>query len=107
MYKFLVILIFLFVSVLTVFAFIIYPSLGLLMTPNVNDLKTITDEIGSRRKRNGMKLDINYKEGKCVCKDKEQCWKEYYELGSKVTVKKRIPILKDLDMWDVSEHLYL
>jgi len=94
-------------TVLTVFAFVIYPSLGLLMTPEVNDIRTITDEVGSRRKKNGSKFDVDSKEGKCVCKDKEQCWKKYYELGKDVSVKKRIPVLKDLDMWDVSEHLYL
>lgn len=94
-------------TVLMIFAFIIYPSLGRFMTPNVNDMETITDDVGSRRKKNGMKLDVHFKEGNCACKDKKQCWKEYYELGREVAVKKRIPVLKDLDMWDVSEHLYL
>lgn len=78
-----------------------------MMTPDIDDMRTITDEVGSRRKKNGMKFEVCSTEGECVCKDKENCWKEYYDLGGDVGVKKRIPVLKDLNMWDVSDHLYL
>ncbi|CAG9769200.1 unnamed protein product [Ceutorhynchus assimilis] len=96
-----------FLTVLAIFAFLIYPSLGLLMTPDIDDLQTITDEVGSRRKKNGMKLHTTPIKGDCVCKDKENCWKEYYELRSEEAIQKKIPVVKDLDIWDVSEHLYL
>lgn len=92
-----------------IFAFIIYPSLGLLMTPNISDMSTITDEFG--KKNNGAKLlsESTYenKTIQCVCVDQTKCWKEYHELGKGVNVNKRIPVLKDLNIWDVSEQLYL
>lgn len=77
------------------------------MTPDMNEMRTITDEIGKRRKQNGQKLNYSSKEGNCVCKDQEQCWKEYYDLGAQVEITKRIPAVSDLEMWDVSEHLHL
>jgi len=96
-------------TVLFVFAFCIYPSLGLLMTPHLNDIRTITDHIGrkTKNKKNESSLDFSPKDVECVCRDKENCWKEYYKLGSQVAAEKKLPVVKDLDMWDISEHLYL
>ncbi|KAL1513181.1 hypothetical protein ABEB36_002626 [Hypothenemus hampei] len=93
---------------LVVFAVFIYPSLGLLMTPNLNDLRTITDSIGTRRKKNGMKLEpAKTSKWQCVCKNEEKCWKDYYKIGKSVLLNKRLPSVRDLHVWDVSEQLYL
>ncbi|XP_066143166.1 cGMP-dependent protein kinase 1-like isoform X2 [Euwallacea fornicatus] len=69
-------------TVLTLFAFFIYPSLGLMMTPDVDDMRTVTDQIGTRRKKNGLKLSLNAaREDQCVCKSRDKCWRDRYELG--------------------------
>lgn len=81
------------------------------MTPDISDLRTITDESG--KKNNGAKLLIEStdqgenKTIQCVCVDPSKCWKEYHDLGKGVNVNKCIPVLKDLNIWDVSEQLYL
>lgn len=98
-------------TVLVIFAFIIYPSLGLVMTPNINDIRTIKDKIGSERKLNGSHLILSNQnineDSYCVCKNKEKCFKDYYEAIEATSSNKKIPMLKDLCMWDVSDHLYL
>lgn len=96
-------------TVLTLFAFIIYPSLGLCMTPDLDDWRTIRDKVGSRRKKNGEKFigEMSETSAGCICENKDKCFKEFYEKVKISTVDKKIPKLYDLDMWDVSEHLYL
>lgn len=92
-------------TVLTIFAFIIYPSLGLVMTPNVDDLRTIRDKHGAENKTSvKVKKTSDYNE--CICLNKSKCYKEYFKKNSRRS-NKCIEELKDLDMWDVSEHLYL
>lgn len=78
------------------------------MTPDISDMRTITDEFG---KKNGAKM-LSTDQGdnkiiQCICVDQTKCWKEYHELGKSVNVNKCIPVLKDLNIWDVSEQLYL
>ncbi|XP_019879479.1 phosphatidylinositol N-acetylglucosaminyltransferase subunit P [Aethina tumida] len=96
-------------TVLTIFAFFIYPSIGLIMTPHIDDMRTITDEVGSLRKANGKHLarNVSNTNGECSCKIISRCYKEQYIKNEAVTVDKSIPVLKDLNIWDVSKHLYL
>ncbi|XP_050295071.1 phosphatidylinositol N-acetylglucosaminyltransferase subunit P-like isoform X1 [Anthonomus grandis grandis] len=93
-------------TVFVIFGFAIYPGLGLLITPDIDDMKTIMDDVGSKKRKNGPSLNVSPTEGECACKNKDDCWKEYYDLRSDVS-HKRIPAVKDLCMWEVSEHLYL
>lgn len=91
-------------TVLAIFAFLIYPNLGSFMTPNVDDLRTIRDSTSTRKK-------VNFpaprdSEIKCSCKNLEQCFKNDYERDSGDFVLKAIPVLQDLNIWDVSDHLY-
>ncbi|XP_060516781.1 phosphatidylinositol N-acetylglucosaminyltransferase subunit P [Cylas formicarius] len=93
-------------STLTLFAFVIYPSFGLIMTPDVDDIRTIMDKVGKKRKNNEIKLE-EYQSPSCVCKNHEKCAKEYFDVKEMNSKQKRIPVLRDLDMWTVSESLYL
>ncbi|KAJ8920959.1 hypothetical protein NQ315_015753 [Exocentrus adspersus] len=96
-----------FLIVLTVFAFVIYPAMGKFMTPNLDDMRTIKDTAGTRRNANVLVNVDSIKEGKCICKDKDKCYKEFYDSIQSKVVNKSIPVLKDIEMWDVSERLYL
>lgn len=94
-------------TVLTVFAFVIYPSLGLCMTPKVDDLRTIRDEHVSEKKPDNVRTKQNGDQNECICIDKSKCYKDYYEKNPARNNNRFILDLKDLDVWDVSEHLYL
>lgn len=97
-----------FLIVLTIFAFIIYPALGWYMTPDVDDLRTFKDGIGSKRKSNFVhKQGNDLKSVGCICKDKEKCYEEYYKTVQSTVVNKSIPRLKDMNMWEVSQNLFL
>ncbi|KAF7266399.1 hypothetical protein GWI33_020275 [Rhynchophorus ferrugineus] len=88
-----------------VFGFVIYPSLGLLMTPHYDDLRTITDKNSYKNKENIVIKDSDNVDA-CICKDKAKCHKDNYK-NSETNRKKPIPSIYDLNIWDVSEHLYL
>ncbi|CAH1984580.1 unnamed protein product [Acanthoscelides obtectus] len=95
-------------TVLTIFAFFIYPGFGISMTPEINDMRTIRDQAGNKRKLNGKNLKrLGSIVGECTCKDKEKCFKEYYESIQDSMAGKAIAPLKDLDVWEVSDELYL
>ncbi|XP_056632224.1 phosphatidylinositol N-acetylglucosaminyltransferase subunit P [Diorhabda sublineata] len=94
-------------TVLTIVAFVIYPSLGLCMTPAIDDIRTIRDEIGCKRRKNGISLRDTKKDSSCICKDKGNCCKELYESIQHTFANNAIPVLRDLDISDVSELLYL
>lgn len=93
-------------SVLTVFAFVIYPSLGLCMTPNWDDLRTIQD---LKSKRNVFYADKGgkHKKDKCSCMEEKLCHREEFLKIKDGFPAKRIPPLQDLKITDVSELLYL
>ncbi|RZC42475.1 PIG-P domain containing protein, partial [Asbolus verrucosus] len=66
-------------SVLAIFAFLIYPNLGLFMTPDVNDLRTIRDCVGSRKKRKNRLGSSGHGDvSECTCVNKETCLKNDY-----------------------------
>lgn len=92
-------------TVLTVFAFIIYPSLGHCMTPNVEDFRTIRDKYGSDIKR-PVKIKKSIRDYECICIDKNMCQKNLFSRNPGRS-NKFIPELKDLNIQEVSEHLYL
>nr|XP_023013015.1 phosphatidylinositol N-acetylglucosaminyltransferase subunit P [Leptinotarsa decemlineata] len=97
-----------FLTVLTIFAFVIYPGFGLYMTPNVDDLRTITDHFGKKLRHNSDILTHNQSNStKCVCKNKDNCSKSYYENISRTSINEYIPPVQDLKMWYVSDSLYL
>lgn len=98
-----------FLTVLTAFAFIIYPALGLCMTPDLDDQRTIRDKVGTKRKMNGQIFLTETSDGfdKCICENEDNCYREFYKKTQNKVVNKMIPRLYDLDMWDVSECLYL
>lgn len=96
-----------FLTVLTIFAFVIYPSLGLCMTPNVDDLRTIKDKYGSEKEAKGIVLKKHDDKIECICVNKNSCYKDSYEKTQMHIVNKFIPDLQDLDICEVSEHLYL
>lgn len=95
-------------TILTTFAFVIYPNLGVVLTPDIDDLKTITDYVSSKNE----KFHLNTAVGNnsfCICKNKKKCMKNVYDKYMETCNidEKKIPKLRDLNMWDVSEQLYL
>lgn len=93
-------------TVLAVFAFIIYPSLGLVMTPNVNEYATIKDKCFLSKRKFELKETVNNK-GNC-CKNLKNCKKEYFNsICNDDFFKNCIPSLQDISFDDISKHLYL
>lgn len=92
-------------TTLTVFAFIMYPSMGLLMTPNCDDLRTTHDCKLEHCKT--IKLNIvSSKCTSCHCKSKV-CKKVEFENTKHLQPENNVPTLQTLNIIDVSEHLYL
>ncbi|XP_050510686.1 phosphatidylinositol N-acetylglucosaminyltransferase subunit P [Diabrotica virgifera virgifera] len=94
-------------TVLTTVAFVIYPSLGLCMTPAVDDMRTIKDKVGSKKRHTEVHLDGGSSGTSCVCKDRDKCSRQLYNSIQHTFVNNTIPVSRDLEMWDVSDHLYL
>lgn len=93
-------------TTLTVFAFVIYPSLGLLMTPNDNDLRVIQD---SKSKIHKPKLEHSIPSctTACTCKNLENCKKKEFDQIKHLLSENSIPPLQILNITDVSKNLYL
>ncbi len=118
----------------TFFAFFIYPSMSLIMTPNIDSIHTITDSSSIRRCRyktsNGLQCDKKINLSTKTWRSKSIC-DEHHEIGSRITdfcdcVEKKRCLLKinpdhvemlnrrenliknsgDLDIVEVSEILY-
>ncbi|CAO1438124.1 unnamed protein product [Diamesa serratosioi] len=119
-------------TAVTLFAFCIYPSFSLIMTPNINDINTITDKNAIKRCRfrdvNNILCDNkitrriqwiqpkfcdnhqkrqNYIQDYCDCTNKAKCLlendKTYLDELRKL---EHIPNAADLDISEVSEMLY-
>lgn len=94
-------------TILTIFAFIIYPSLGLIMTPHIDSIHTISDQNSLTL----TKLEIVYDEGAKVvqcCQDVSKCKKdEFFRTIDKFFMDKSIPQISDLNISDVCKTLYL
>lgn len=97
---------------LALFAFIIYPSLSLCMTPSVDDVKTILDNSNVERDEcnlNCLRGNDNYEvlDNECICKSRECCMKkEFFAVNSHLS-RYNIPMIEDLDIDDVCRKLYL
>ncbi|KAK9879408.1 hypothetical protein WA026_006474 [Henosepilachna vigintioctopunctata] len=62
-----------------VFALVIYPSFGLCMTPDINDIHTIRDEVGCKKNRTISKLlspKVCGKKDIFCCTHPEACFKK-------------------------------
>lgn len=94
-------------TVLTIFAFVIYPSLGLCMTPNVDDLTTIKDSFASGEKIQRDECRNSVEKTTCICLNKKKCYKDAFMKSRLTSRSKVIPDLRDLDICEVSQHLYL
>lgn len=97
----------LFLLTVFLFAFIIYPSLGLLITPNIDELKTICDQ-KSKYLPDSNSCGMNSQEiGFCCCNSNKMCKKTDFFKSRQHSPSECIPVLCDLNITDVSEHLYL
>lgn len=119
-------------TAVTLFAFCIYPSFSLIMTPNINDINTITDKNAIKRccfrDDNNILCDNkitsrtqwfqpkycdnhqkrqNYIQDYCDCTNKAKCLLEYDKTYlDELRKLEHIPNAADLDIADVSEMLY-
>lgn len=91
-------------TVLATFAFIIYPSINLCMTPAIDDIRTVKDHVEKKAKYAGCKTVTNLT---CCCNDVKKCSIEEYKQMNKDLEKYKIPMVEDLCMQDVSKLLYL
>lgn len=100
-------------TLLALFAFIIYPSLGLMMTPDWNELKTIKDRCSDIRQseqfeNNAVVRKTEYTRKGCYCNSSQSCEKAIFDKHDRKEYEyRRIPKLGDLNPIDVSKHLYL
>ncbi|XP_044752799.1 phosphatidylinositol N-acetylglucosaminyltransferase subunit P [Coccinella septempunctata] len=97
-------------TVFAVFIMVIYPSLGLCMTPDVDDLRTIKDKVGSKKNIKASKIlspKIYGKKSSECCLNLETCYKKTYENEECDLNPSSIPVLKDLKIWEVSKKLYI
>lgn len=93
-------------TVLTIFAFIIYPSLGLIMTPNIEDPHTVSDKY-SLPSTSEIDHNEDDKHVKCCANSKTCKKKEFYHAVDKsFFIKKSVPPICDLNICQVSKHLY-
>lgn len=92
-------------TILTVFAFFIYPSLGLCMTPDWNDLETIRD---AKSKRNSCDANDNLSNKiVCSCINPNTCKINEFRNIRGTLRANRISPLQDLNSIYVSQRLYL
>lgn len=76
------------------------------MTPHIDDIRTIRDDVVRSRKGSRCAL-ADYKGGEdeeCPCVNQSMCYKRQYLAES--GVDDSIPTVEDLDMKDVSRILY-
>lgn len=69
-----------FLTVLTIFAFFIYPGFGMCMTPHLDDLKTLRDAESQKRSTNGVHLASKEQvTTTCICRNKLNCSRDHYD----------------------------
>ncbi|XP_045470204.1 phosphatidylinositol N-acetylglucosaminyltransferase subunit P [Harmonia axyridis] len=97
-------------TVLAAFTMVIYPSLGLCMTPDIDDLRTIRDKVGCKKNIKAsiiLSPKIDGKKSAECCPNSETCYKKKYENKGTDSNHRSVPVLKDLEIWEVSKVLYL
>lgn len=92
-------------TVLTVFAFLIYPALGLCMTPDIDDLRTIIDSKSRGQIVEACHLETEKK--LCSCQNNMKCFKSRFDEVKHTYPEMRVPLLHDLDIREVSQRLFL
>lgn len=95
-----------FLTILATFGLVIYPSLSLIMTPSIDDVKTIMD-VDSKIYHEKIVYTEEDLDEECICEPKDKCSKKEYLKIHQQSNKLTIPILEDLDIADVSRSLYL
>lgn len=88
---------------LWLFAFVIYPCLNLLMTPNIDSIHTIMDNFSLKQEKEIEHETNNY----CDCQNKKKCLIKYTNIDNRENELKKIPHVEDLDMGEVCQILYL
>lgn len=92
---------------LAVFAFIIYPCMGLIMTPNINDSRTIKDAHSQKSVHSNLIKTSSVNNIAC-CKNKSKCKKHNFEIEyNSDFLTNCIPSLEDISFTDISKKLYL
>lgn len=87
---------------LWLFAFVIYPCLNLLMTPNIDNINTIVDNFSLKQEKVTKHESNNY----CDCMNKKQCSVNNSYNNDHENELKKIPHVEDLDMGEVCQILY-
>lgn len=92
-------------TVLTIFAFVIYPSLGLIMTPSINSTDTIFDS--HSLKPSNVQINYNNDSNKKCCEKATTCkMKKFFKGFDNTFIEKSVPPISDLNISEVSKHLY-
>lgn len=94
-----------FLVVLTIFAFIIYPSSNLILTTNIDSINTILDQhtqYSCNRTENSNKAIES-----CICTNVNKCVKQTYVASHKELKDNIVPQLCDLNIRFVCKKLYL
>lgn len=100
-------------TVTATFGLVIYPSLSLCMTPNIDDIRTVVDKVTKENKKGKLNLvrnredEENMYNTECICKVHETCQKHEFIVMHKQSSKCNISMVEDLCIADVSRSLYL
>ncbi|XP_045785290.1 phosphatidylinositol N-acetylglucosaminyltransferase subunit P [Maniola jurtina] len=91
---------------LTIFAFLVYPSSNLMLTTNIDSIKTIQDSFSQF---NNEMFETHYKtlNNVCICKDHDKCMKHNYIATPKELKENTVPQLKEYNISFISRKLYL
>ncbi|XP_049867690.1 phosphatidylinositol N-acetylglucosaminyltransferase subunit P [Pectinophora gossypiella] len=90
---------------LTMFAFLIYPSLNLMMMTSIDSINTISDPMSHY----SVKINENTPKisNACVCTDDRKCMKDSYSASPQDLNENTVPPLHDLNIRFVCKKLYL
>lgn len=92
-------------SALWIFAFLIYPNVGWMMAPNVDDFRTICDSRNVEQRKKSERNPVQV--GKCSCVNEEKCFQKEFQRSCGDFVEKQIPALEDVNIWEVSDVMYM
>lgn len=87
----------------TLCAFVMCPSLNLMLTVDIDDPRTITDQYTIEHSEDKESLEISSEA--CVCRNKQKCIKDVYSMApnNEETI---IPHVKDLNIRMVCKKMY-
>ncbi|XP_039747445.1 phosphatidylinositol N-acetylglucosaminyltransferase subunit P [Pararge aegeria] len=91
---------------LTIFAFLVYPSSNLMLTPSIDSIKTIQDSY-SQFDNGNIKTHYEKISDFCICKDEAKCMKHNYIASPKELKENTVPQLKEYEKSYISRKLYL